>query len=282
MKTVKVERAGMTAQGLLEGETVRIVGGWRAGAADETPFPLGHSDAEALAAADAGTGETVALAEVTLAIPIDPGAKIICAGVNYRDHAGEIQADEPQNPLLFLRTLDSLVAHGQPLLRPRVSETLDFEGEIAVVIGTGGRHITVGDALGHVSGYSCFNDGSVREYQRHALTTGKNFWRSGSMGPWIVPAGDIGATDIALQTRLNGQVVQSARASQMIFGVAEIIAYCSRWTPLKPGDVIATGTPGGVGSRRKPPLWMKPGDLVEVEIEKIGCLRNPIVAEEEG
>jgi 2-keto-4-pentenoate hydratase/2-oxohepta-3-ene-1,7-dioic acid hydratase in catechol pathway len=164
-------------------------------------------------------------------------------------------------------------------VRPRVSETFDYEGEIAVVLGRGGRHITVESALAHVSGYCCFMDGSVREYQKHALATGKNFIQSGSMGPWIVTADEIGATDLKLETRLNGQTVQSAHLGDLIFGIAEIIAYCSRWTALKPGDVIATGTPGGVGSRRTPPLWMKPGDEIEVEVEKLGCLRNPVIAE---
>ena len=133
--------------------------------------------------------------------------------------------------------------------------------------------------MDYVFGYCCFMDGSVREYQRHALTTGKNFWESGSMGPWIVTADEIGKTDLKLETRLNGKVVQSAHLSDLIFDIPKIIAYCSRWTLLRPGDVIATGTPGGVGSRRTPPLWMKAGDLLEVEVEKLGCLRNPIIDE---
>jgi 2-keto-4-pentenoate hydratase/2-oxohepta-3-ene-1,7-dioic acid hydratase in catechol pathway len=279
MKLVKVVRPGANAEGILVDSTVHIVGPWRDGDVDAAPFTLSRLDSQTLVDMLAASIESVELADVELAMPLDPAAKLICAGVNYRAHAGEISAEEPANPILFTRLIDSLVPHGAALIRPKASETLDFEGEIAVVIGGGGRHIPVEEALSHVSGYTCFNDGSVREYQRHALTTGKNFWRTGSIGPWVVPAAQIGDADIALETRLNGQVMQSALASQMIFSIAELISYCSRWTPLAPGDIIATGTPGGVGSRRTPPLWMKPGDVVEVEIEKIGCLRNPIAAE---
>ena len=181
--------------------------------------------------------------------------------------------------MLFTRSLDSVVAQDEPILRPRVSGNFDFEGEIGVVIGRPARHVPVETALSHVFGYCCFMDGSVRDYQKQALTTGKNFWRSGSMGPWIVTEDAIGDADLKLETRLNGETVQSAQLSDLIFSVANLIEYCSRWTLLQPGDVIATGTPGGVGSRRSPPLWMKPGDRLEVEVEKLGCLRNPVAEE---
>lgn len=279
MKFVKVERGGRTGQGILQRTEVRIVGDWSALPADQTGFTLPTLPIDSLKAQLDQGGETLPLGSVTLAIPIDPRRRIICVGVNYRDHANEIKTDEPENPLIFTRTFESLVAHGQPIVRPRVSETFDYEGEIAVIIGREARHVTEANALDYVAGYSCFMDGSVRQYQRHSLTAGKNFWRSGSMGPWIVSADAFAADDPALETRLNGEVVQSARASEMIFGIRQIIAYCSRWMPLLPGDVIATGTPGGVGSRRTPPKWMKAGDRIEVDVEGIGVLANPVIDE---
>jgi 2-keto-4-pentenoate hydratase/2-oxohepta-3-ene-1,7-dioic acid hydratase in catechol pathway len=199
--------------------------------------------------------------------------------MNYRDHVGEIKQEVAANPTIFTRYIDTLVGQGQPVIRPTLSETFDFEGEIAIIIGRGGRHIPVETALDHVSGYTCFMDGSVREYQRHSLTAGKNFWRSGAMGPWIVPAQNFAPADPLLETRLNGEKVQGAHASQMIFDIPHAIAYCSRFTLLRPGDVIATGTPGGVGSRREPPLWMKAGDRIEVSVEGIGTLCNSVADE---
>lgn len=280
MKIVKVERGGQTAEGLIEGDRVHVVGKWFAGPAESAPFALSQRSGEELAALRRDAGESLPLASVTLAPPIDPGAKILCVGMNYRDHVGEIKQEVAANPTIFTRYIDSLVGHDAPIVRPRISETFDFEGEIAVIIGRTARHVGVDDALDYVGGYSCFLDGSVREYQKHSLTAGKNFWRSGAMGPWIVPAARFGAADPSLETTLNGDRVQFAHASQMIFGIREVIAYCSRWTVLRPGDVIATGTPGGVGSRREPPLWMKPGDRIAVAVEGVGILSNPVVAED--
>ncbi len=220
------------------------------------------------------------LAEVTLAPPVDPLAKIVCIGMNYRDHVGEIKLEVAENPTIFTRGIDTLVGHGGDIVRAKVSETFDFEGEIAVVIGRGGRHIAEADAMDHVGGYTCFMDGSIRAYQKHSITAGKNFWRTGAMGPWIVPADEFGVEDPALLTRLNGEVVQSSHASLMIFDIHRCIAYVSQVMPLRPGDVIATGTPGGVGSRRTPPLWMKPGDTIEVEVEGVGTLANHVVDED--
>jgi 2-keto-4-pentenoate hydratase/2-oxohepta-3-ene-1,7-dioic acid hydratase in catechol pathway len=279
MKLVKIVRNGATAQGVIDGNDVRVIGGWRSEPSDSAAFDLPSRSLAAIADLAEKSTEIVALDRVTLAVPADPLRKIICAGINYRDHAGEIKSDEPAHPIFFTRSLDSLVAHGQPILRPRISETFDYEGEIAVIIGREGRHIATPDALSYVFGYSCFLDGSVREYQRHSLTVGKNFWQSGSMGPWIVTADAVHSSDLFLETRLNGQVVQSSKQSLMIFGITELISYCSRWTWLRAGDVIATGTPGGVGSRRTPPLWMKSGDQIEVEVEGVGCLTNPVAAE---
>ena len=200
--------------------------------------------------------------------------------MNYRDHLSEIAVEESSSPVIFMRTHDSIVAHDAPIVRPKASVTFDYEGEIAIVIGRDARHVAVEDAMDYVGGYSIFLDGSVREYQKHSITAGKNFWHTGAMGPWIVPAHEMTVADPSLQTLLNGDEVQSAHASQMIFGIRECIAYCSRWTPLRPGDVIATGTPGGVGSRRTPPLWMRPGDRIKVAVEGIGTLSNPVIDED--
>ena len=277
MKLVKIVRDGASAEGILEGETVRIVGGWRDGPADSAPFTLSRISSAVLRARP--SNETVPLASVTLAVPIDPLAKIFCVGMNYRDHVGEIKQDVATNPTIFTRSLDSLSAHGAPVIRPKASDHFDFEGEIAVVICREARHVSEVDALGYVGGYTCFMDGSVRDYQKHSLTAGKNFANSGAMGPWIVTSDEFAGGDPLLRTRLNGEQVQSARASQMIFDIPFVIAYISRWQVLRPGDVIATGTPGGVGSRREPPLWMKSGDRIEVEVEGIGVLSNPVIDE---
>ena len=277
MKLVKVERNGVNAEGIVEGTEVRILGGWRKGSADAALFSLSRLSVKELAAL--GASETVPLASVTLAVPIDPRAKIFCVGMNYRDHVGEIKQEVATNPTIFTRSLDTLSPHGAPVVRPKVSDHFDFEGEIAVVIGREARHVGEADALSYVGGYTCFMDGSVRDYQKHSLTAGKNFARSGAMGPWIVTADEFGSDDPLLRTRLNGEVVQSARASQMIFDIPFVISYISRWQVLRPGDVIATGTPGGVGSRRVPPLWMKADDRVEVEVEGIGTLTNPVIDE---
>ena len=277
MKLVKIVRDGASAEGILEGDTVRIVGDWLGGPAVSAPFTLSRISLDELRSRPAG--ETVSLASVTLAVPIDPLAKIFCVGMNYRDHVGEIKQEVANNPTIFTRSLDTLSPHGAPVVRPKVSDQFDFEGEIALVIGKEARHVSEEDALQYVGGYTCFMDGSVRDYQKHSLTAGKNFANSGAMGPWIVTADEFGSADPLLQTRLNGEQVQAAHASQMIFDIPFVISYISRWMTLRPGDVIATGTPGGVGSRREPPLWMKPGDRIEVEVEGIGVLSNPVIDE---
>ena len=277
MKLVKIVRDGASAEGFLKGDTVRIIGEWHNGPADSAPFTLSRISANELRSRPAG--ETVSLATVTLAVPIDPLAKIFCVGMNYRDHVGEIKQEVATNPTIFTRSLDTLSPHGAPVIRPMVSDQFDFEGEIAVVIGKEARHVSEADALDYVGGYTCFMDGSVRDYQKHSLTAGKNFPSSGAMGPWVVTADEFGGGDPLLRTRLNGEQVQSAHASQMIFDIPFVISYISRWQVLRPGDVIATGTPGGVGSRRELPLWMKPGDRIEVDVEGIGVLANPVIDE---
>ncbi len=206
--------------------------------------------------------------------------KILCAGVNYRAHAAEVGRELPKQPSLFIRFADTLVGHGGEMIRPKVSDNFDFEGELALVIGKGGRHIKAEHALKHVAGYTCFVDGSVRDYQKFSVTSGKNFPATGPLGPWLVTTDEISdPSRLTLSTRLNGKEVQHATTDQLIYAIPQIIAFCSDFTALSPGDVIATGTPEGVGHSRKPPLWMKPSDMLEVEITGIGILRARIVDE---
>jgi 2-keto-4-pentenoate hydratase/2-oxohepta-3-ene-1,7-dioic acid hydratase in catechol pathway len=220
------------------------------------------------------------LSEITWLPAITDPEKILCAGINYRSHAAETGRELPKQPSMFLRLANSLTGHEGELIRPSVSQNFDFEGELAVVIGRGGRHIPAERALEHVAGYSCFVDGSVRDYQKFSVTSGKNFPGTGPLGPWIVTTDEIpDPTRLTLITRLNGQEVQKSGTDLLIYSVPQIIAFCSDFTPLEPGDVIATGTPEGVGHRRNPPLWMKPGDVLEVEISGIGTLRNRVVDE---
>src|SRR5947199_1431853 len=214
-------------------------------------------------------------------LPVIPNPeKILCAGINYRSHAAETGRELPKQPSMFIRLANTLTGHDGEMVRPAVSQSFDFEGELAVVIARGGRHIPVERALDHVAGYTCFVDGSVRDYQKFSVTSGKNFPATGPLGPWIVTTDEI--TDPArlmLTTRLNGQEVQKSATDLLIYSVPQIIAFCSEFTPLVPGDVLATGTPEGVGHRRNPPLWMKPGAVLEVEISGIGTLRSRVVDE---
>ncbi len=217
-------------------------------------------------------------------LPVIPDPdKIICIGLNYRDHVVETGRTVTEHPALFGRFAGSQVGHLQAMVKPGCSDEFDYEGELAVVIGTAGRHIPAGQALAHVAGYSCYNEGSVRDWQRHTgqFLAGKTFAGTGAFGPWLVTADEIpDPSGLALETRLNGAVVQRGDTGQMITAVPELIAYCSTILPLLPGDVIVTGTPAGVGAKRTPPLWLRAGDVVEVEIERIGCLRNPVVNED--
>jgi 2-keto-4-pentenoate hydratase/2-oxohepta-3-ene-1,7-dioic acid hydratase in catechol pathway len=213
-------------------------------------------------------------------LPVIPNpGKIVCVGLNYQDHVVETKRDNTEQPAIFLRVPESQLGHRQPMVRPRESTDLDFEAEIAVIIGRPGRRISQKDAWGHIAGYSCYNDGSVRDWQRHTIqwTAGKNFSGTGAFGPWMVTADEIPpGTKMTLSCRLNGERMQHASTDQMIFKIPKIIEYVSTWTTLEPGDVLVTGTPGGVGSRRTPPIGMKPGDKVEIEIDKVGVLENTI------
>jgi 2-keto-4-pentenoate hydratase/2-oxohepta-3-ene-1,7-dioic acid hydratase in catechol pathway len=221
-----------------------------------------------------------ALAGITFRPLIPQPNKILCAGVNYRAHAAEVGRELPKQPSMFIRFADTLVGHDGQMIRPHVSDNFDYEGELALVIGTGGRHIAAERALEHVAGYTIFVDGSVRDFQKFSVTSGKNFPGTGPLGPWLVTTDEIpDPSKLTLTTRLNGQQVQHAPTSQLIYAIPQIIAFCSDFTALSPGDIIATGTPEGVGHGRKPPLWMKPGDTLEVEITDIGVLRAHIVDE---
>ncbi len=214
-------------------------------------------------------------------LPVIPQpGKILCAGINYRSHAAEMARELPKQPSMFIRFADTLVGHGGELIRPKVSDNFDFEGELGLVIGKGGRHIPAERALEHVAGYTCFVDGSVRDYQKFSVTSGKNFPGTGPLGPWLVTSDEIpDPARLTLTTRLNGKEVQRSTTDLLIYSIPQIIAFCSDFTVLSPGDVISTGTPEGVGHSRKPPLWMKAGDALEVDITGIGILRAHVVDE---
>lgn len=219
-----------------------------------------------------------------LPVIASPAARFLCIGINYKPHMLEMGRELPPHPVIFVRFASSLVGHGEGLVRPRESEQYDFEGELAVIIGKRARRVSKRDALDHVAGFACFNDASIRDYQRHSgqFTPGKNFDGSGAFGPWMVTREEVAdPAALDLTTRLNGEVVQNESTGELIFGIGELIEYISTWTELMPGDVIATGTPGGVGAGRKPPLWMKPGDTVEVEISGLGILSNRVVEDDD-
>jgi acylpyruvate hydrolase len=246
---------------------------------------LAAMDDQSRARAVAGLrrGTAIDAASVAYLPPCVHPGKIICLGLNYRDHAHEFAFEPPSYPTLFARFASSLIGHGQPLIRPRVSDQFDYEGELVVILGRGGRHIAQDDALAHVFGYSVFNDGSIRDYQLRTpqWTVGKNFDGTGAFGPWVVTTDDLpaGAIGLMLETRLNGVVMQRASTRDMIFNVAQTIALLSEAMTLDAGDLIVMGTPSGVGYARKPPVYMKAGDVCEVEIERIGLLRNAVMDE---
>lgn len=222
-------------------------------------------------------------ASLDIALPVQHPGKIICLGLNYHHHAKEGGNKVAEYPAIFLRTASSLVAHGKPIVRPRVSDKLDYEAEMVAVIGKRARHVSAANALSHVAGYSVFNDGSVRDWQRHTTqwTLGKNFDATGGFGPAFVSSDELppGAAGLRIQSRLNGQVMQSDDTANMVFPVDRTIEIVSQAMTLEPGDLLIMGTPAGVGYARTPPVFMKPGDTIEIEIEKIGTLVNPIAAE---
>jgi 2-keto-4-pentenoate hydratase/2-oxohepta-3-ene-1,7-dioic acid hydratase in catechol pathway len=235
---------------------------------------------DALASISENLCDTIHKAEELRFLPLIPNPdKIICVGVNYRPHVEEMGREIPEKPVLFVRFAASLVGHRTPIVKPRVSDHYDFEGELAIVIGRPARHIDREHALDYIAGYACFMDGSVRDWQRHThqFTPGKNFDRSGALGPSLLTADEMpNPGSLVLTTRVNGRVMQEGNVDDLIFDIPTLIEYCSTFAELLPGDIIATGTPGGVGAARKPPIWLKAGDSVEVDIGPVGCLRNTV------
>lgn len=243
---------------------------------------IAQGDAALRAAGTAlAKGDRIDLGRVEYLPPLRNPPKVVCVGLNFHDHSAESGFEQPGYPTIFGRFNSSLIGHGAPIVRPRVSEQLDYEGELVAVIGKGGRDIPQSRALEHVAGYSIFNDGSIRDYQFKSpqWTMGKNFDDTGAFGPWFVTADALppGCEGLRLETRLNGQTVQSASIDDMVFSVAELVSILSEAMTLQAGDVIVAGTPSGVGLARKPQLFMKAGDVCEVEIEGLGVLSNPIV-----
>ena len=275
-RVTKDGRIGLAAQ---TGERATVV--WDEGLDDLDAQIAAGTLAEAGAAAAAG--ETVDMATLTFLPPVVRPSKIICLGLNYRDHAEESGLGIPEFPVLFARFASSLIGHGAPIVLPKVSSQLDWEAELVVVLAKGGKHIAEADALGHVAAYSVLNDASIRDYQMRTpqWTAGKNFDDTGAFGPWLVTPDELpaGAAGLKIECRVNGQVMQSSNTANLIFDVARTIAILSGFMTLEAGDVLVMGTPGGVGVARNPQVWMKAGDVCEVEIEQIGLLSNPIVAE---
>ena len=292
MKIVAFEGEGGPRLGVVEGDQVIDL----AAADAKVPSDLGewlkqnNGDTKPLAeiAKRAPASARKPLAGLTYALPVGRPGKIICLGLNYLEHVKEgSQRDNiPKFPTIFMRGLTSLVPHGQPIIRPQVSETLDYEAELILVVGKRAKHLTAANATSCIAGYSCGNEGSVREYQRKTTqwAMGKNFDRTGGFGPWLVTADELppAAKGLKIASRLNGQVMQSDDTDNMMFPVVDMLVYITQGMTLEPGDVIFTGTPSGVGHARKPPAWMKNGDTVEVEIQRIGILRNPIADEKTG
>jgi 2-keto-4-pentenoate hydratase/2-oxohepta-3-ene-1,7-dioic acid hydratase in catechol pathway len=279
MKFISFEIEGRSSYGAVVGAGVVDLAPVFGAQARDLKALIAHGLLGVAADAVARNPAAFALEEVRL-LPVIPNpGKIVCVGLNYSEHVRETGRTVTESPTLFLRVPQSQVAHGQDLILPCESDRLDYEGEIAVIIGTGGRRIPEARAWDHIAGYACYNDGSIRDWQNATSqwTAGKNFWRTGAFGPWMVPAGEIEAGQkMTLVTRLNGQEMQRASTDMLIHSVPRQIAYISSFMPLEPGDVIVTGTPGGVGAKRSPPVFMKEGDVVEVEVDAIGVLRNRV------
>ena len=282
MKFVSYTRCGRSGFGLVvEGGIVELAGRLDAGVTTLRQAIAADILAQAEPYAQ-GRGAELGWSDLSLLPVIPDPAKILCIGLNYQKHKEETGRPDVDNPTIFTRFADTQVGHGQALVKPNVTERFDYEGEMAVIIGRAGRAISEADALKHVAGYACYNEGSVRNWQRHTsqFTPGKNFPGTGAFGPYLVTPQEVGDyRALPIQTRLNGRVMQEATLADLIFPVEHLIAYVSRFTPLSPGDVIVSGTPGGVGDKRDPPVYLVPGDTVEVEIGALGILRNPVVAE---
>ena len=281
MKLVTFNQSGQQSYGFVDNDTITDIG-QTLGSTHPDLKSLISDDCSKLISSNTDTAPQVALSDVQLLPPITNPDKIICVGLNYESHRKETGRPEVEFPTLFTRFANSQIGDGEAMWRPAESTSLDYEGELAVIIGSGGWKIPVDKALEHVAGYSCYNDGSVRDWQRHTsqFTPGKNFRHTGPFGPWLVTTDEIpDPSTLTLTTRLNGEVMQHATTDLLIFTIPVLINYISRFTRLEPGDVIVSGTPGGVGFKRDPQVFMKPGDVVEVEISKIGILKNPIESE---
>lgn len=279
MKLISFEHQGRATYGAVVGNDV-----WDLGQALGAQAPdlksLIANDLQAVAAqVVASQPSTLKFDQLSL-LPVVPNpGKILCIGLNYGEHVRETGKTVTESPVIFMRLNESQVAHGQDIVRPPESNRLDYEGEIAIVIGKGGRRISEEDSWAHIAGYACYNDGSIRDWQvaTSQWGPGKNFWRTGGFGPWMVTSDEIAPNqNMTLTTRLNGQVMQQATTDMMIHSIPRQIAYISTFIPLEAGDVIVTGTPGGVGNKRTPPVFMQPGDVVEIEVDAVGVLRNGI------
>jgi len=280
MRVAKVSRGGQVGVAVKTADGIKAVFGNEAVSDLDALIASGAGLARAAEAAE--RGEAVEETSLAFLPPLIRAPKIICLGLNYKDHAAESGMAIPEFPTVFGRFNSSLVGHGAPIIKPSFSDQLDYEAELVAVIGKGGKDIAKEQALGHVAAYSVFNDGSVRDYQLKTpqWTVGKNFDDTGAFGPWLVTPDELpaGAAGLKIEARLNGEVVQSSNTGQMIFPVAETIALLSRCFKLEAGDLLVMGTPSGVGVARNPQLFMKDGDTIEIEIEQIGLLVNPIKA----
>ena len=282
MKIASFTHQGQDSYGVVQGNQIIDLGSMKAVLGADLKEVIARNRLVDLAESDLSELPRLDIADITFLPVIGNPGKILCIGINYATHVRETGRDMPTYPMIFTRFADSQTAHEQAILRPTASHKLDFEGELAVVIGKTARHVKQAEALDFVAGYACYNDGSVRDWQKHTIqfVPGKNFPQTGGFGPWLVTADEIqNPQDLELTTLLNGQVMQHTSTSDMIFDVCKLIEYCSTFTELAPGDVIVSGTTGGVGAFREPPVWMQPGDIVEVEISSIGILRNTIADE---
>ena len=283
MKLISFEHGGEASFGaVVDGDRIVDLKPLLGGRANDLKLLIANDLQGEAAAAVAQATSFLALSDVNL-LPVIPNpGQIFCIGLNYGEHVRETGKQITESPVIFMRVNDSQVAHGKDIIRPPESHRLDYEGEIAIIIGKGGRRISEVDSWEHIAGYACYNDGSVRDWQvaTSQWGPGKNFWRTGGFGPWMVTADEITPNqNMRLTTRLNGQVMQEATTDMMIHSIPRQIAYISTFIPLQPGDVIVTGTPGGVGNKREPQVFMKPGDVVEIEVDAVGVLRNGICDE---
>jgi len=279
MKLISFEHQGRSTYGAVVGNDVWDLGQALGTQALDLKTLIAKNLQAAAAQVVLSQPSTLKFDQLTL-LPVVPNpGKILCIGLNYGEHVRETGKTITESPVIFMRLNDSQVAHGQDIVRPPESSRLDYEGEIAIVIGKGGRRISEADSWNHIAGYSCYNDGSIRDWQvaTSQWGPGKNFWRTGGFGPWMVTSDEIAPNqNMTLTTRLNGQVMQQATTDMMIHSIPRQIAYISTFIPLEAGDVIVTGTPGGVGNKRTPPVFMQPGDVVEIEVDAVGILRNGI------